>query len=99
MDAKLPFRIVLRPEPEGGYTVIVPTLQGCITRGENVEDALKMAEDAIRAYIASMKKHGEDVDYADYVTVDAPDAEEALHNASLFIKKIKAVISSVSKEL
>ena len=25
------------------------------------EDALKMAEDAIRAYIASMKKHGEDV--------------------------------------
>jgi predicted RNase H-like HicB family nuclease len=61
MDAKLPFRIVLRPEPEGGYTVIVPTLQGCITHGENVEDALKMAEDAIRAYIASMKKHGEDV--------------------------------------
>jgi hypothetical protein len=41
----------------------------------------------------------EDVDYADYVTVDAPDAEEALHNASLFIKKIKAVIRSVSKEL
>jgi predicted RNase H-like HicB family nuclease len=61
MDAELPFRIVLRPEPEGGYTVIVPTLQGCITHGENVEDALKMAEDAIRAYIASMKKHGEDI--------------------------------------
>jgi antitoxin HicB len=61
MEAKLTFRIVLRPEPEGGYTVIVPTLQGCITHGETIEDALKMAEDAIRAYIASMKKHGEEV--------------------------------------
>ena len=61
MDAKLNFRIVLRPEPEGGYTVIVPSLQGCITHGDTIEDALQMAEDAIRAYIASMKKHGEDV--------------------------------------
>jgi predicted RNase H-like HicB family nuclease len=61
METKLNFRIVLRPEPEGGYTVIVPSLQGCITHGDTVEDALKMAEDAIRAYIASMKKHGEDV--------------------------------------
>ena len=61
MDSKLSFRIILRPEPEGGYTVIVPSLPGCITYGDTVEDAAKMAEDAIRAYIASMKKHGEDI--------------------------------------
>lgn len=61
MEAKLNFRIVLRPEPEGGYTVIVPSLQGYITHGDTIEDALKMAEDAIRACIASMKKHGEDI--------------------------------------
>jgi antitoxin HicB len=61
MGTKLNFRIVLRPEPEGGYTVIVPSLQGCITHGDTIEDALQMAEDAIRAYIASMKKHGEAV--------------------------------------
>ena len=61
MYAKLNFRIVLRPEPEGGYTVIVPSLQGCITHDDTIEDAQKMAEDAIRAYIASMKKHGEEV--------------------------------------
>ena len=61
METKLNFRIVLRPEPEGGYTVIVPSLQGCITHGDTIEDALQMAEDAIRAYIVSMKKHGEDV--------------------------------------
>ena len=34
---KLSFRIVLRPEREGGYTVIVPSLPGCITYGEDIE--------------------------------------------------------------
>lgn len=61
MESKLSFRIVFRPEPEGGYTVIVPSLPGCITYGETVEEAGKMAEDAIRAYLESMKKHGEEI--------------------------------------
>ncbi|MCL5062830.1 MAG: type II toxin-antitoxin system HicB family antitoxin [Nitrospirae bacterium] len=61
MDSKLSFRIVLRPEPEGGYTVLVPSLPGCITYGDTVEDAVKMAEDAIVAYLESMKKHGEEI--------------------------------------
>ncbi len=61
MDSKLSFRIVLRPEAEGGYTVNVPSLPGCITYGDTIDESMKMAEDAIRAYIASMKKHGEEV--------------------------------------
>ena len=58
---ELSFRIVLRPEPEGGYTVIVPSLPGCITYGDSLEEAKKMAEDAIKAYLESMKKHKEKV--------------------------------------
>ena len=61
MTSRYSFRIILRPEPEGGYTVIVPSLPGCITYGETVNEAVKMGEDAIRAYIDSMKKHGEDI--------------------------------------
>jgi len=57
----LSFRIVLRPEPEGGYTVIVPSLPGCITYGESIEEAQKMASDAIKAYLKSLKKHGEKI--------------------------------------
>ncbi len=49
METTLTYRIVLRPEPEGGYTVIVPTLPGCVTYGATKEEANKMAEDAIRA--------------------------------------------------
>jgi predicted RNase H-like HicB family nuclease len=58
---QLSYRILLKPEPEGGYTVIVPTLPGCITYGESVEEAKKMAIDAIKVYLQSLKKHGESI--------------------------------------
>jgi len=58
---RLSYRILLRPEPEGGYTVLVPSLPGCITYGKSVEDARKMALDAIKAYLVSLKKHGEPI--------------------------------------
>jgi antitoxin HicB len=52
------YQIVLRPEPEGGYTVIVPALPGCVTYGRTVEEANVMAEDAVRGYLESIKKEG-----------------------------------------
>lgn len=53
------YQIVLRPEPEGGYTVFVPSLPGCITYGRSLEEAHAMAEDAVRAYLLSREKHEE----------------------------------------
>lgn len=55
------YQIVLRPEPEGGYTVVVPSLPGCVTYGRTVEEANEMAEDAILGYLASLRKHGESI--------------------------------------
>lgn len=52
-------RILLRKEPEGGYTVIVPSLPGCVTYGETIEEAIEMAKEAIELYIESMKEHEE----------------------------------------
>lgn len=57
----LTYKIILKPEPEGGYTVLVPSLPGCITYGKTLEEAKKMALDAIRAYLESLKKHGEPI--------------------------------------
>ncbi|MCD5412254.1 type II toxin-antitoxin system HicB family antitoxin [Thermodesulfovibrionales bacterium] len=57
----LNYRILLRKEPEGGYTVIVPSLPGCITYGDTVEEAISMAKEAIEIYIESLEKHGEEV--------------------------------------
>ena len=56
------YTIVLIPEPEdGGYSVIVPALPGCVTQGETPEEAVAMAQDAIAGWIAVAEKHGETV--------------------------------------
>src|SRR3990170_4704137 len=41
-----------RPEPEGGYTVTVPSLPGCLTYGETFEEAMTMIDDAIAGWLA-----------------------------------------------
>ena len=51
------YHLILQPEPEGGYTVIVPSLPGCVTYGKDLKEAKTMAADAITAYLASLKKH------------------------------------------
>jgi antitoxin HicB len=53
------FKVLFRPEPEGGYTAIVPTLSGCISYGETLEKAKQMISDAIACYMKCIKEHGE----------------------------------------
>ena len=60
MDA-LNYRVLLRKELEGGYRVIVPSLPGCITYGDTIEEAMDMAKEAIDLYIESLKAHGEEI--------------------------------------
>ena len=54
---KVTYNLIFNPEPEGGFTVIVPSLPGCVTYGKDLNEAKKMAKDAIKAYLASLKKH------------------------------------------
>ena len=49
------YKINLRKEDEGGYTVFVPSLPGCITYGETVDEAIDMAKEAIELYIEELK--------------------------------------------
>lgn len=53
------YRINLRKEEEGGYTVLVPALPGCITYGETVDEAIEMAKEAIELYVEELQDHGE----------------------------------------
>jgi antitoxin HicB len=55
--ARYRYNIMLRPEPEGGYTALVPALPGCVTYGRTLKEAQEMANDAISGYIASLRKH------------------------------------------
>jgi antitoxin HicB len=58
---QLTYRVLLNREPEGGYTANVPTLPGCITYGETVDEAISMAKEAIGLYIESLVAHNEPV--------------------------------------
>ncbi len=55
------YTIILQPEPDGGFTVVVPSLPGCVTYGKDLSEARTMAHDAIAGYIASLEKHDESV--------------------------------------
>jgi predicted RNase H-like HicB family nuclease len=49
--AKMKFEVVLEPSDEGGYTVYVPSLPGCISEGETIEEALDNIREAIQLYL------------------------------------------------
>ena len=55
------YRINLRKEEEGGYTVFVPSLPGCITYGETVDEAIDMTKEAIELYIEELQDRGENI--------------------------------------
>lgn len=46
------FSVVLEPDVNGGFTVLVPSLPGVVTQGETIEEALANARDAIALTIA-----------------------------------------------
>lgn len=71
------FNIVLRPEPEGGFTALVPALPGCVTYGRTLDEARNMAKDAIRGYIESLKKHKEPIPSDEDTLVASLDLEDA----------------------
>ena len=45
------FQVVLEPSDEGGYTVYVPTLPGCISEGDTVDEAMRNIREAIELYV------------------------------------------------
>lgn len=53
------YKIMLKPEPEGGFTVVVPSLPGCITYGSTLTEAKAMAKEAIELYLESLTAHNE----------------------------------------
>lgn len=62
MDNKiLTYRVLLNEEPEGGFTVTVPALPGCVTYGEDLDHALSMAKEAMEGYVSVLKESNEPI--------------------------------------
>ena len=75
---QLNFTIVYKEEPEGGYTVTVPSLPGCVTYGKDLKEAKKMAKDAIQLYVESLKEHGEEIPSDDSIFLSTVNIDPSL---------------------
>ncbi len=52
------YKAIFEPQEEGGYTVTVPSLPGCISEGDTYEDALSNIKEAIALYLESLQADG-----------------------------------------
>ena len=55
------YRVIVQPDEEGTYVAEVPALPGCVSEGATRAEALRNVQEAIEAYLESLKAHGEPV--------------------------------------
>ncbi len=71
------FTIILDQNEDGGYTVTVPILPGCVTQGDTREEALEHAQEAITGFLEALKIEDLPIPQGDIevavVTVRLPD--------------------------
>ncbi len=63
------YLVRLIPEEEGGYSVLVPGLPGCVSQGETRDEALANIREAIGDYLTAIEESMEEGESAS-VTVD-----------------------------
>ena len=61
---RLTYDVVLEPAEEGGYTVYVPALRGCVSEGDSEEEALDNIKDAIMLWLDSWEQVATDNGYS-----------------------------------
>lgn len=71
----LKYTVIYTEEDEGGFTVTVPALPGCVTYGQDLNEAKKMAKDAINLYLESLKKHKETIPSEETSFISSIDLE------------------------
>ncbi len=58
MAENFSFSVVLEPQEDGGFTVLVPALPEVVTEGDTEEEALANAQEAIQAILSYRRDHG-----------------------------------------
>jgi predicted RNase H-like HicB family nuclease len=68
------YTVVLERESDGGYVVSVPALPGCVSQGDDRDEALANIREAIELYVEDCREAGDPVpieDGREYVEVEA----------------------------
>lgn len=61
MAKEVTYTVILEPEPEGGFTVLVPALPEVVTCGNTEAEALAMAKEAIELALEVRQEKGEEI--------------------------------------
>lgn len=91
--AKYVYPAIFTPEKEGGYSVFFPDLEGCYTCGDDLQDAMFMAEDVLAFVLYDYEADGKPIpeasqleavehsenDFVNYVACDTIEYAR-LHN-------------------
>lgn len=76
--AKYVYPAIFTPEENGAYSVRFPDIKGCFTEGENLADALEMAQDALCLMIYDKEEKGENIAPASNISDIAVKAGEVV---------------------
>jgi antitoxin HicB len=55
------YRVTITQDEDGMFVAEAPSLPGCISQGKTRSEALQNIQEAVQAYLESLKKHGEPV--------------------------------------
>jgi predicted RNase H-like HicB family nuclease len=61
-DIAKEIELIFEPQEEGGYHVYAPDLPGLHTQGDDFEDALANANEAVALYVEGLREDGESLD-------------------------------------
>ena len=92
--AKYVYPAIFTPEKEGGYSVLFPDLEGCYTCGDDLQDALFMANDVLAFVLYDYESEGREIpapskaenveksdgDFVDYIACDTVEYAR-MHNS------------------
>jgi len=52
------YPVIVYPEETGGYSVVIPTLPGCHSQGETLEEAMANLKEAVELYLEVLEEDG-----------------------------------------
>ena len=55
------FKVILEPDEESGYVVTCPSLSGCYSQGETIDEALSNIREAIELCLEDLNERGEEI--------------------------------------
>ncbi|MCX5858522.1 MAG: type II toxin-antitoxin system HicB family antitoxin [Proteobacteria bacterium] len=75
------YKVIFEPQEEGGYTVTVPSLPGCISEGDSYDKALANIKEAIALYLESLQADGLPVPEENHLIVEIEAPYEQIAGA------------------